>query len=308
MNRHISPLLPRLSARETISLLAPAKINLALHVTGRRDDGYHLLESLVAFAAFGDQIDVSPARQDHFAVTGPFAYAVPADGANLVMRARDALRTRFPSRARPVDIRLEKKLPIASGIGGGSSDAAAALIALNRLWALDLDMPALCEIGLSLGADLPMCLHGQQTGLPLVARGIGEALDPVSRFPSLPIVLANDGTGLSTPQVFQALLRRDHPPLPSPPAFSVIEEVCAYLQGTRNDLYAASLTLAPGLAGLLDLFVQTGARFTQMSGSGATCFAVFGDNAAAARAAAFLRARHPQWFVVATETRSTSES
>ncbi|YBV98259.1 4-(cytidine 5'-diphospho)-2-C-methyl-D-erythritol kinase [Phyllobacteriaceae bacterium JZ32] len=304
MNRHISAL----SARgETISLLAPAKINLALHVTGRRDDGYHLLESLVAFAGFGDRIEITPAVQDRFTVTGPFARAVPTDATNLVIRARDALRARFPAKARPVVIVLEKRLPIASGIGGGSSDAAAALIGLNRLWALDLDMESLCEIGLSLGADLPMCLHGQQSGLPLLARGIGEALHPVSRFPSLPIVLANDGTGLSTPRVFQALSRRDNPPLPSPPDFSTIEAVCAYLRQTRNDLYAASLTLAPALAGLLDLFAQAGARFTQMSGSGATCFAVFQDNAAAAQAAAFLKARHPHWFVVATETRSASE-
>jgi len=292
---------------ETISLLAPAKINLALHVTGRRDDGYHLLESLVAFAGFGDRIDVSPAQEDRFTVMGPFAQAVPTDAANLVLRARDALRARFAAKALPVEIVLEKRLPIASGIGGGSSDAAAALIALNRLWGLGLDMEALCEIGLTLGADLPMCLHGQQAGLPLLARGIGEALHPVSRFPSLPIVLANDGTGLSTPRVFQALARRDNPPLPSPPAFSTIEAVCAYLRQTRNDLYAASLTFAPALAGLLDLFAQAGARFAQMSGSGATCFAVFHDHAAAAQAAAFLRETHPHWFVVATETRAASE-
>ncbi|KXF78414.1 4-diphosphocytidyl-2C-methyl-D-erythritol kinase [Paramesorhizobium deserti] len=303
MNRHISPL----PAHASVSLLAPAKINLALHVTGRRDDGYHLLESLVAFAGFGDQIDVSLSAQDCFTVTGPFAQAVPTDATNLVLRARDALRARFPTKARPVDIRLDKRLPIASGIGGGSSDAAAALIALNRLWALGLDIESLCETGLSLGADLPMCLHGQQKGLPLLARGIGEALQPVPRFPSLPIVLANDGTGLSTPRVFEALSRRDNPPLPSPPDFSTVETVCTYLRQTRNDLYAASLTLAPALAGLLDLFAESGARFAQMSGSGATCFAVFHDNAAAVRAAAFLKARNPQWFVVATETRHASE-
>ncbi|RCS23415.1 4-(cytidine 5'-diphospho)-2-C-methyl-D-erythritol kinase [Phyllobacterium salinisoli] len=303
MNTHIA-LLP---ASEGISLLAPAKINLALHVTGRREDGYHLLESLVAFAEFGDQIDVSPAAQDRFVVTGPFAHAIPSDASNLVLRARDALRSRFPSRAGAVEIVLEKRLPIASGIGGGSSDAAAALIALNRLWGLDLGMPALCDIGLSLGADLPMCLHGQQTGRPLIARGIGETLHTMPRFPSLPMVLANDGTGLSTPLVFRALLRRDNPPLPSPPDFADIGTVCAYLRETRNDLYAASLTLAPGLGGLLGLFVQSGALYAQMSGSGATCFAIFSDRAAAADAAAFLKARHPQWFVVATETKPASE-
>ncbi|WP_110747913.1 4-(cytidine 5'-diphospho)-2-C-methyl-D-erythritol kinase [Phyllobacterium leguminum] len=291
-------------ASETISLLAPAKINLALHVTGRRDDGYHFIESLVAFTAFGDRIDVSPDSEDHFTMTGPFAAAVPADGANLVLKARDALRTRFPGHATPVEIRLEKNLPIASGIGGGSSDAAATLIALNRLWGLGLDMPALNEIGLALGADVPMCLHGQHSRSPLIARGIGEALDALRRFPRLPIVLANDGTGLSTPQVFQALARRDNPPLPSPPEFATIEAVCSYLKQTRNDLYAASLTLAPALSHMLDLFTETGASFARMSGSGATCFAVFPDNAAAEAAAAFIKQRHPQWFAVATETRS----
>jgi 4-diphosphocytidyl-2-C-methyl-D-erythritol kinase len=299
MNKHVP-----LYAGQTISLLAPAKINLALHVTGRREDGYHLLESLVAFAGFGDQVEVSSAATDSFTVTGPFASAVPGGTDNLVLKARDALRARFPSRATPVVIHLTKNLPIASGIGGGSSDAAAALTGLNQLWALGLDVNALCKIGLTLGADLPMCIHGQHSGAPLIARGIGETLAPIGRFPALPIVLVNDGTALSTPQVFKALIRGDNPPLPSPAEFQTIDAVCAYLRETRNDLYAASLTLAPALSRVLGLFAESGASFAQMSGSGATCFAVFSDIEKAARAAASIKERHPGWFVVASETMS----
>ncbi|WP_420959732.1 4-(cytidine 5'-diphospho)-2-C-methyl-D-erythritol kinase [Brucella sp. IR073] len=297
MNHHAVP-------HNTISLLAPAKINLALHVTGRRDDGYHLLESLVAFAAYGDRIDVSPAFADRFTVSGPFAQGIPVDTGNLVLKARDALKERFAGQTSPVAIHLTKNLPIASGIGGGSSDAAATLAALNMLWNLGLDLPALCGIGLKLGADLPMCLHGQQIGSPLIARGIGEALTSLPRLPSLPIVLINDGTGISTPDVFRALTCRDNPPLPSPADFPGIEAVCAYLRQTRNDLYPAALALSPALGGVLSLLRETGARFAQMSGSGATCFGIFPDNTAAERAAVHIKERHPDWFVVATQTRA----
>ncbi|GGA77079.1 4-diphosphocytidyl-2-C-methyl-D-erythritol kinase [Brucella endophytica] len=288
----------------TISLLAPAKINLALHVTGRRDDGYHLLESLVAFAAYGDMIEVAPSPEDRFTVSGPYAQSVPLNAGNLVLKARDALKDRFPARQTPVAIHLTKNLPIASGIGGGSSDAAATLAALNRLWNLGLDLPALCGIGLTLGADLPMCLHGQQIGAPLVARGIGEALTPLPRFPRLPIVLVNDGTGISTPNVFQALTRRNNPPLPTPPDFSNIEAFCDYVRQTRNDLYPAALAVSPALGDVLDLLRETGASFAQMSGSGATCFGIFPDKAAAERAAVLVKERNPEWFVIATQTRA----
>ncbi len=188
---------------------APAKINLALHVVGQRDDGYHLLESLVVFTRFGDRVTVGRAEADQFVVTGPHASAVPTDGSNLVLRARDTLRSALPSDAGfPVSISLEKNLPPASGIGGGSSDAAATLKALALLWSLeDAWLPA--EIGLSLGADVPMCLSPQ----PALVSGIGERIERLPDFPTLFIVLVNPGVEVSTPAVFSRLKVKHNPGL-----------------------------------------------------------------------------------------------
>lgn len=203
-------------AREPIALHAPAKINLALHVTGRRPDGYHLLETLVVFADHGDRITVTAAEADGFAVCGPFATGVPLDTSNLVLRARDLLRTAFPAAARqPVHIRLEKNLPPASGIGGGSSDAAATLRGLCAAWSLELPAPELMRHAAPLGADLPMCVAAR----PLIARGIGAEVEPVERLPSLPLVVVNPGAPVATPDVFRRLARRDNPaPSPAPPS------------------------------------------------------------------------------------------
>jgi 4-diphosphocytidyl-2-C-methyl-D-erythritol kinase len=272
---------------------APAKINLTLHVTGRRADGYHLLESLAVFTEFGDRLTVSPATEDVFSVSGPFAAQVPLDAGNLVIRARDALRALSPAFAWPVAISLEKNLPVASGIGGGSSDAAAALRALARHWRIEADLAAL---GLKLGADVPMCLAAR----PLVARGIGEHLEPLADFPPLPLVLVNPGVGVSTPDVFRALASRENPPLPRLPARLDPASVLEWLRATRNDLENPAKTLAPAIGDALDALGGTGALFARMSGSGATCFGLFESDADAARAAASIRAGFPSWFVAAT--------
>ncbi|MDH6230226.1 4-diphosphocytidyl-2-C-methyl-D-erythritol kinase [Mesorhizobium soli] len=273
---------------------APAKINLALHVTGRRADGYHLLESLAVFTEFGDRLTVAPAAEDGFAVTGPFAAHVPVDAGNLVIRARDALRALDASAATPAAITLEKNLPIASGIGGGSSDAAAALRALSRHWRIDADLAAL---SIKLGADVPMCLSARS----LIARGIGEMLEPVS-LPPLSLVLVNPGVAVSTPEVFRALASRDNPALPSLPATLDAASVLDWLLTTRNDLEAPARALAPIIGEALDALDRSGAMFTRMSGSGATCFGLFESRAAADAAAASIRAGKPGWFVAATIT------
>ena len=275
--------------------LAPAKINLALHVTGRRDDGYHLLESLVVFAELGDRIAVSTCETDSFAVDGRFVSDVPLDGGNLVLRARDALRAAFPGHARPVSIALEKNLPVASGIGGGSSDAAATLRALARLWRIPIGEAELARLALPLGADLPMCL----AGWPLVARGIGEHLEPVEDFPVLPMVLVNPGIAISTPEVFRALTRRDNPPLA---ALTHACDMFEWLAATRNDLEPAAMSIVPAVGEALDALRQTGAAFARMSGSGATCFGIFDSQAAAQRAADAIGSRQPGWFTAATKT------
>ncbi len=293
-------LLPRLKSPKTASYLAPAKINLALHVTGRRDDGYHLLDMLVVFTDHGDTIRVEAAQTDRFNVSGPFANTIPLDGTNLVLKARDALRHHAGRDLPPVAIHLQKNLPIASGIGGGSSDAAATLLALRDFWQLGTDFETLGTIGLALGADLPMCLHGAAFGTPLIVAGIGEELSPV-RLPSLSLLLINDGTGIATPDVFRALKSRDNPPLPSI-ADSDVTGLCDWLYTTRNDLLPATLSLAPQIAQSLDLLREYGALYAQMSGSGATCFGIFTDANRAAHAAETIRSTHPDWLVTTCRT------
>lgn len=279
------------SAREA----APAKINLTLHITGRRPDGYHLLDSLVVFTTFGDLIEVSPASRDGFAVDGNFSAGIPTDATNLVLRARDALREAATG---PVSIHLTKNLPIASGVGGGSSDAAATLRALNRLWGIDHSPARLAEIGLALGADLPMCLAAS----PLIAQGIGETLQPLSPFPALDMVLVNPGVAVSTPAVFKTLATADNPPLPLLPPRLDFDTLLAWLGQTRNDLEAPARALAPAIGEALAALTSQGAAFARMSGSGATCFGLFPSTAKAQDAASAIRTSRPGWFVTATQT------
>ena len=278
--------------------LAPAKINLALHVTGRRPDGYHELETLAVFTDYGDRLTVEPAKRDHFSMHGAYAGHLPGDDANLVVRAREALRQAGGAVHAPaVSIRLEKNLPIASGIGGGSSDAAAALRALARHWRLADDALA-GTVAPTLGADVPMCLAAR----PLVARGVGERIAPVAGLPRLAVVLVNPGVEMSTPQVFSALARRDNPPLPALPAKRHFQALAGWLAFTRNDLEAAALSIAPVIAESLAALRANGAAFARMSGSGATCFGLYASQGAALSAAAAIRRGQPGWFVIVTST------
>ncbi|MBZ9808933.1 4-(cytidine 5'-diphospho)-2-C-methyl-D-erythritol kinase [Mesorhizobium sp. BR1-1-9] len=278
---------------------APAKINLALHVTGRRDDGYHLIESLAVFTRFGDRIEIALAERDDFSVSGRYAPDVPVDGSNLVLRARDALRQAAGLRSTPpVAIRLEKNLPVASGVGGGSSDAAAVLRGLASTWQLDIDEAALARIGLSLGADIPMCLAAR----PLIARGIGEELSIVPDFSALGLVLVNPGKAVSTADVFNALSRRDNDALPPLPRVIDFHGLRNWLEITRNDLEPAARAIEPAIGKALSVLSKAGAGFARMSGSGATCFGLFETGNVAKRAAADIRARQPDWFVAATRS------
>ncbi|WP_027142308.1 4-(cytidine 5'-diphospho)-2-C-methyl-D-erythritol kinase [Mesorhizobium sp. WSM3626] len=278
---------------------APAKINLALHVTGRRPDGYHLIESLAVFTRFGDRIEIAPAEGDDFTVSGRYAPDVPPDGNNLVLKARDALRQAAGLRSTPpVIIRLEKNLPVASGVGGGSSDAAAVLRGLADSWGLDIDSAELARIGLSLGADVPMCLAEK----PLVARGIGEELSMVPDFSALGLVLVNPGTPVSTAEIFAALSRRDNEPLPPLPRFIEFHSLRNWLEITRNDLEPAALAMRPAIGRALSWLDKAGSGFSRMSGSGATCFGLFETGNVAKRAAAEIRSRQPDWFVAATRS------
>ncbi len=292
-------------ATDSTSELAPAKINLALHVTGRRDDGYHLLDSLVVFTRFGDRISTQAADEDRFEVAGRFASDLPLDGGNLVLRARDALRAHCGAqRTPPVAISLEKNLPVASGIGGGSSDAAATLRSLSRLWSLDLEQSELARIGGQLGADLPMCLVAK----PLVARGIGDELSMIAGFPSLGLVLVNPGVAVETPKVFAALDNAWNDRLPQLPAPFDFHSLRNWLEISRNDLAAPAQALEPAINAALAALRKADAGFGRMSGSGATCFGLYETGNVAKRAAAEIRKRHPHWFVAATRSIPSEEA
>ena len=282
-----------------IAVLAPAKINLALHVTGRRADGYHLLESVVVFAQYGDTLTVEAAEADAFSISGPHGAGLPADGSNLVVAARDRLRAAHPAETEaPVAIHLDKRLPVASGVGGGSSDAAAALRGLARVWDIDTASPEIAGIAAGLGADVPMCLDGRA----LVARGIGHDLQPLRAWPAFDVVLVNPGVAVPTPAVFGRLDRRDNPPLPPLPDRPDHAAALAFLAAARNDLEAPALALAREIGDALDALRSTGAGLARMSGSGATCFGIFDDADAAQAAAARIRSDRPGWFVEATRT------
>lgn len=280
---------------------APAKINLALHVTGRRPDGYHTLDSLVAFAAIGDRIDAVPAPQaatPSLSIEGPFAAGLDAEADNLVLRAARSYAAHGGAIA-GFDLRLDKRLPVASGIGGGSADAAATLRLLARIAPLPSADPC-AVIAPTLGADVPMCLRST----PLRATGIGEKLAPVTGLPRLPMVLVNPRVAVSTPAVFRQLARRDNPGLAAlPKSFADVAALAAWLGSTRNDLEAAAMALHPEIA---DALAETGADdaclLARMSGSGATVFGLFPDDASAARAAQRVKAARPGWWTVATHT------
>jgi 4-diphosphocytidyl-2-C-methyl-D-erythritol kinase len=283
---------------DAIGEAAPAKVNLALHVTGRRGDGYHLLDTLVVFTGAGDRIRVAPATKDDFTVAGPFAAGVPADDANLVVRARDLLRRMAGARAFPVSIELEKNLPVASGIGGGSSDAAAALRALARLWGLALSVDELGQAGLQLGADLPMCVAART----LRAQGVGEEIVAVTSLPALDMVLVNPGVAVATQAVFGQLQSRRNSALPAPPVAAGFAALASWLATTRNDLEAPAIAAAPQIASVLAALRGSGAAFARMSGSGATCFGLYPSRKDAARAAERIAAAQPSWYVQATRS------
>jgi 4-diphosphocytidyl-2-C-methyl-D-erythritol kinase len=284
---------------------APAKLNLTLEIVGRRADGFHLLDSLVAFTEYGDTVAVEADDRLSLAMTGRFGAALEGDPAeNLVLRAARLLAAAGGVMPRAA-LHLTKRLPIASGIGGGSSDAAAALLALAELWRLSPAPEDLARLALELGADVPVCLAGRTARL----EGIGERIGPAPRLPAAPILLVNPGRGLPTPQVFRA--RRGgfsagagpNGVLAASPADS--SELAAALAGSGNDLTEAAIALLPAVATVLAaLDTASGRLMARMSGSGATCFALFATDAAAAAAATAIDAAHPDWWVVATRLKS----
>jgi 4-diphosphocytidyl-2-C-methyl-D-erythritol kinase len=275
---------------------APAKLNLYLHVLGRRADGYHLLDSLVAFADVADTVSARPAPALSLEITGTFAKALAGDPSeNLVWRAATALARRAGIEPKAA-LKLQKTLPVASGVGGGSSDAAAALKALGELWRLDLGERKFQGLAEGLGADVPVCLFGDTAWLG----GIGEAVAPARTLPPSAVVLVNPGLSLATSEVFNA--RRGA--FSEPARFETVPDdatsLARLLQARRNDLTPAAVVLAPEIAAVLRaLEAEAGALIARMSGSGATCFALFADQSAARASARRLGAAHRAWWVAA---------
>ncbi|MBX3490537.1 4-(cytidine 5'-diphospho)-2-C-methyl-D-erythritol kinase [Parvibaculum sp.] len=277
---------------------APAKINLCLRVIGRRADGYHELQSLVVFARIGDRVSAEPASDLTLDLRGPFAAALGGDPDNLVLRAARLLRERTGTNA-GARLTLEKNLPVASGIGGGSADAAAALRALVRLWDVDPGAAALGEMAAALGADVPVCLDAP----PALMWGIGANIARLEALPRFHLVLVNPGIALATAEVFRALAApalAHAPEAPVLPLFATLEELLHWLSGAANDLEAPARAHAPEIGDVLAaLAASAGCRLARMSGSGATCFGIYADEAAAEAAAAAIARAHPGWWAVA---------
>ena len=279
-------------ADKPLSAVARAKLNLFLHVTGRRDDGYHLLDSLVVFTEFGDRLTVAPGADLTLNVSGPFSSdlaTTPADD-NLILRAAMALQSETGTRS-GARISLEKHIPTGAGLGGGSADAATALCLLQRLWGVSLRSDRLAEIALSLGADVPVCLAGR----PARMTGIGEAIEPLQGWAlDIPVVLTHTQQSLSTPSVFRELTNAERGGAPAG-ALAIPHDTAdlfEQLGHTRNDLAAAAIRLQPGIAGLLNsLQASTGCGLARMSGSGAACFGLFEATEAAEKAARDLSAQ-----------------
>ena len=294
----------------TLRERAPAKINLNLAVHGRRGDGYHELTSLVAFAGVSDALSLEEQGGLSLSLSGPFAQNLEADDGNLVLRAAQNLASLVPA-LRMGRFHLVKRLPLASGIGGGSADAAAALRLLARLNDLDVSHPALHEAARLTGADVPVCLRGSAC----VMSGAGETLGPALRLPLLFAVLVNPRVSVATAAVFARLGLKigqgGSPGSAWPLAGAGYEDRhdgSAFLRGLTeghgNDLQKPALSLAPVIGETLRaLGAHDGCRLARMSGSGATCFALFDDRRASVRAAAALHAMHPGWWIKATTLR-----
>lgn len=279
---------------------AAAKVNLALHVTTQREDGYHTLDTLVVFARHGDILSMRRADTDRLVVEGEFVDALPADSDNLVLRAIEKFGAAFPELTVPnLDIVLDKNLPVAAGIGGGSADAAEALNLLSHITGCDPRDPRLDEVAISLGSDVPMC---RSVG-PKRVWGVGDTYSVIEKFPACHLVLVNPRKPVSTPAVFGGLKDKFNLPLPEFGAgWETLDDLVGFLEETRNDLQVSAALLVPEISEIEQLLRTTfGCRFARMSGSGATVFGLFATGQEAEAAATSMREQRPGDWVSAME-------
>lgn len=289
---------PSSARADEVAEPAPAKVNLDLWVTGRRPNGWHELDSLVVFTDWGDCVRCTPAPSLGLEVIGPHAAALADERDNLVLRSARLLAG-HAGRDPAVRLVLEKRIPVAAGLGGGSADAAATLRALDRLWSVGASRDDLLPLAAELGADVPVCLIGRPTRM----RGFGEVLAPLDQLPALALVLLNPSRMLSTAAVFAALgpIREAPPPSPVP---ADRDALLAWLGGRVNHLEAPARRLLPEIDRVLGTLAgQPGCRLARMTGSGATCFGLFDDSPAAERAASAIAAARPEWWVTSVMSR-----
>lgn len=281
--------------------IAPAKVNLTLHVTGQRDDGYHLLDSLVVFTDAGDVIKVAPANTLTLAVTGPFAFGVPTDGSNLILRAAETLR-HIRGVIKGAAITVEKHLPNAAGLGGGSSDAATTLKLLAELWEVSPLSASNTEV-LMLGADVPVCMCSPT---PTRMSGIGELLAPVPKLPTCALVLINPKVSVPTGAVFDGLATKQNPPMDRIPENLSFADFADWLAAQRNDLQPPAIKTAPTIKAAIDrLNKNPTIAFAGMSGSGATCFGITKNMADARHAARIIQVAEMGWWVTPADVLGT---
>ncbi len=274
----------------SVRVFAPAKINLFLHVGEKRGDGYHALQSLAVFAQVGDVLELRASEELTLSIQGLFAAGLAAQGDNLILKAARLVE-------RTADIVLTKNLPVASGMGGGSADAAAALRGLRELWKTNDSDARLCEIAEVIGSDVPVCIESK----PAWMEGRGEVLAPMASLPAMAMLLVNPGVTVSTADVFRGLKTRTGTGMTRPDGFRDAADLLQFLRATTNDLEAPARTLEPKIADVLEkISARHGVRVARMSGSGATCFGLFESDDGAQSAAQAISAAHPSWWVRAT--------
>lgn len=286
-----------MSGGEGTEEFARAKVNLSLRILGRRGDGFHELQSLVVFPEVGDRLSATPAADFSLKIEGPFGATLEADEGNLVLKAARLLANET-GRADGAHFILRKNLPVASGIGGGSADAAAALRALTHLWGVRLEETLFGSLAASVGADVPVCLGSR----PAFMWGRGERVARISRLPQFSLLLVNPGVPVSTRSVFGALNAPSLNEMPTMerPAFPALDTMLDWLRENGNDLEAPARSLVPAIGDAIAAIEATaGCRLARMSGSGATCFGIYADEGEARAAAQRVAAAHPEWWVAA---------
>ncbi len=285
-------------------MLACAKVNLFLHVTGKRQDGYHLLQSLVLFADVGDEISIQPADGFSLTIMGEHAAILSQEDVakNLVSRAAFAL-AEVAGRACDVAITLHKNLPIGAGLGGGSADAAATLRALNTLWNLDYSLEKLAAIGARLGADIPACVHAY----PLLMEGVGEQIQPIDVAFECPVLLVHPRVHSSTPETFRAYIPPFDAVIAIPASFATPASLMDLLKATHNALQTPAISFHPQIASLLEqLKMLPHCQLARMSGSGATCFALFDTLEDCMKAAEIMKLAHPDYWIRAAHLKGNT--